>query len=100
MTVNSEFSDLGDAVAEYVSDVSLTGAFIRSHSPLPVGTLVNLRFSMILDELEEVVGQGRVVRIVLEPQDEMGMGVEFLHLDHHSQIVIAKVVAKRSMFVS
>lgn len=100
VTVNSEFSDLGDSVAEYVSDISMTGAFIRSQHPLSVGTLVNLRFSVILDELEEVIGQGRVVRVVLEPQAEKGMGVEFLHLDERSKIVIARVVAKRSMFVS
>ena len=49
-------------INEYVADISSTGVFIRSKDPLPVGTRVNLKFTLILDELHVVEAAGEVVR--------------------------------------
>lgn len=50
-TVNAEFEAVDAHLSEYVVNVSRTGALIRSKDPLPVGTRVNLRFSILLDEV-------------------------------------------------
>lgn len=87
-TINREFSSLDDFIHEYVTNVSTTGAFIRSKDPLPIGTLVNLRFTVILDELEVIEGVGEVVRVQEKPP---GMGIVFRELTPASQQVIARL---------
>lgn len=83
--VNQEFRDMDAHMTEYVTDISRTGAFIRSKDPLPVGTRVNLRFAILLDEIELIEGVGEVVRISAE-QDPggQGMGVLFRRLSESS----------------
>jgi hypothetical protein len=90
--VNDEFAPVDAFINEWVSDVSVSGAFIRSRDPLPVGTRVNLRFSLIIDELHVVVGQGEVVRHSAEPR---GMAVQFRALDGDGELLISRAVAKR-----
>jgi hypothetical protein len=75
--VNQEFVSVDAHLSEYVTDVSRTGAFIRSKDPLPVGTRVNLKFSLIIDEIEIIEGVGEVVR-VQKPQDPGGQGMAVL----------------------
>ena len=43
-----------------MTNVSKTGAFVRSDAPLPVGTKVNLRFSVVMDGVETVEGVGEL----------------------------------------
>ena len=71
--VNKEFEAIEEYIAEYVSNISQGGVFIRSKNPLPIGTSVTLRFSVILDDIEIVEGEGEVVRVE-EGEEEMGMG--------------------------
>jgi hypothetical protein len=75
-----------------VSNISRSGVFIRSKRPLPVGTKVNLRFTIILDELETVEGIGEVVRTSDSPR---GMGVVFIDLKRPSQNLIARILTRR-----
>ena len=65
IVVNREFASIDDFVTEYVTNISRTGAFIRTENQMPVGTKVLLEFSIIADELEIVKGEGEVVRTVL-----------------------------------
>ena len=81
VTVNQEFAAVEQHLSEYVTDLSRTGAFIRSKDPLPVGTRVNLKFSVLLDEIEVIEGVGEVVRVQKSPQ---GMGVIFRRLGESS----------------
>lgn len=90
--VNDEFAPVQAFINEWVSDVSLSGAFIRSKEPLPVGTRVALRFSLILDELHVIEGAGEVVRTSAEPR---GMAVEFRGLRGNAAALIARAVASR-----
>src|SRR5436190_22479706 len=80
VTINREFVSVDDFIHEYVTNVSSSGAFIRSKDPLPVGTLVNLKFTVIMDDLETIEGVGEVVRI-----EKGGMGVVFRELTAHSR---------------
>lgn len=81
LSVNQEFAAVEQHLSEYVVNVSRTGAFIRSKDPLPVGTRVNLRFAILLDEIEVIEGVGEVVRVETSPQ---GMGVIFRRLSESS----------------
>jgi hypothetical protein len=91
VTINHEFASVGQLVSEYVTNISRSGVFIRSENPLPVGTLVNLCFSVILEDLETINGVGKVVRV---SQDPPGMGIVFVELDSVSQKIIEGLFAR------
>lgn len=91
VTINREFQSIDELIREYVTNISRSGAFIRSDNPLPVGTVVNLRFSVILEELETVEGLGKVVRVSDDPP---GMGVVFIELTSISQNLIARIMTR------
>ncbi|HKA90419.1 MAG TPA: PilZ domain-containing protein [Haliangiales bacterium] len=92
VTINHEFASVDEFLAEYVSNISRSGAFLRAKKPLPVGTKVNLRFTLIMDELETIEGIGEVVRVQEEPR---GMGVVFVTLTRRSQDLIDRLIAGR-----
>ena len=60
VTINKDFESFDAFVHEYVTNISRTGAFVKSKQPLPVGTTVNLRFTVVMDEIETVEGVGEV----------------------------------------
>ena len=86
VTVNREFRSVDQFIVEYVQNISASGIFIRSDSPLPKGTPVYLRFTLVLDELQTITGEGRVIRVVEPGGDELpGMGVVFTRLTKYSK---------------
>ncbi|MEW5739336.1 MAG: PilZ domain-containing protein [Myxococcota bacterium] len=95
-TINHEFTSVDQFIHEYVTNISRSGVFIKSDDPLPIGTLVNLRFTVILEELETIEGIGEVVRVVPagtgEPQ---GMGVVFTQLTQVSKELIERILVRR-----
>ena len=93
ITINHEFASVEEFIAEYVSNISRSGVFIRTKAqPLAIGTKVNLRFTVIMDELETIEGIGEVVRVQESPR---GMGVVFVTLTSHSQNLIGKLITAR-----
>lgn len=91
--INQEFEAIEDYIAEYVSNISQGGVFIRSKNPLPLGTRVNLKFSVILDDVEIVEGEGEVVRIE-DAADGAGMGVAFTRLTAESKGLIDQIIER------
>ncbi len=89
VTINREFASVDELLQEYVSNLSSSGAFIRSDDPLPIGTKVNLRFTVIVDDLETIEGIGEVVRVTDEPP---GMGVVFTKLTSYSRVLIERLI--------
>lgn len=87
VTINKEFESFDAFIQEYVTNISRTGVFIRAQSPLPVGTRVNLRFTVIMDDIETIEGVGEVVRV-----EKDGMGVVFRELNAYSQDLIDKLL--------
>ena len=63
LTINKEFESFDAFIQEYVTNISRTGVFIRAQEPLAVGTKVNLRFTVIMDDIETIDGIGEVVRV-------------------------------------
>jgi hypothetical protein len=91
ITINKEFESFDAFIQEYVTNISRSGVFIRAQSPLPVGTMVNLRFTVIMDDIETIEGVGEVVRV-----EKDGMGVVFRELSAYSKDLIEKLLTQRS----
>src|SRR5580704_14020366 len=92
VTINKEFESYDAFINEYVTNISRTGVFVRSKTPLAVGTKVNLRFTVIMDDIETVEGLGEVVRV---HDDPAGMGVVFTELSTYSKGLIDKLLTNQ-----
>jgi PilZ domain-containing protein len=91
LTINKEFESFDAFIQEYVTNISRTGAFIKSKTPLPIGTKVNLRFTVIMDDMETVEGLGEVVRVEDNPP---GMGVVFREISAYSKGIIDRLLTQ------
>jgi uncharacterized protein (TIGR02266 family) len=94
ITINKEFESFDAFIQEYVTNISRTGVFIRAQSPPPVGTKVNLRFTVIMDDMETIEGIGEVVRVEKDGPNT-GMGVVFRELSAYSKDLIEKLLTPR-----
>jgi hypothetical protein len=93
VTINKEFESFDAFIHEYVTNISRTGVFIRSKNPLPIGTAVNLKFTVIMDDIETIEGAGEVVRTETDPP---GMGVVFTGLTGYSKNLIDRLLTRGS----
>lgn len=91
LTINKEFDSFDQFIEEYVTNISRKGVFIKSAEPLPIGTRVNLRFTVILDSVETIEGEGEVVRT-----EKDGMGVVFRELSTYSRRLIEKLLTSQT----
>jgi uncharacterized protein (TIGR02266 family) len=89
ITINKEFESFDAFVHEYVTNVSRSGVFIRSKEPLPIGTEVNLTFTVIMDDIQTIEGAGQVVRVQDDPP---GMGVAFTKLTKYSEDLLVRLL--------
>ena len=87
--INEEFAPVEAFIHEYVADLSTSGVFVRTREPLPVGTRVNLKFSLVLDELYVVEADGEVVRHHVRPR---GMGVAFREMSPEAARLVGRAV--------
>ena len=87
VTINKEFESFDAFIQEYVTNISRTGVFIRAQKPLPIGTKVNLQFTVIMEDIETIEGVGEVVRV-----EKDGMGVVFRELEGYSKDLIDKLL--------
>ena len=92
VTINKEFESFDAFIQEYVTNISRTGVFIKSTTPLSIGTRVNLRFTVIMDDIETIEGIGEVVRVESDPP---GMGVVFRELNAYSKGLIDKLLTQK-----
>ncbi|MEM6994210.1 MAG: PilZ domain-containing protein [Myxococcota bacterium] len=76
-----------------VSDLSETGVFVHTENPLPVGSDIELRFTVMLDEPVLFVGRGVVKRHQLGDEPH-GMGVEFVKLEDTARDVLGKIMLR------
>jgi len=90
VTINKEFESYDAFITEYVTNISRSGVFVRSKNPLEVGTKVDLRFTVIMDDVEVIDGVGEVVRVHDDPP---GMGLVFIELPEASQKIIDRLLS-------
>lgn len=93
VTINKEFDSFDQFIKEYVTNISRSGAFIKTTEPLPVGSEVDLRFTVIMDDIETIEGVGTVVRVENDPP---GMGVVFKELSSYSRGLIEKLLTTKA----
>jgi Tfp pilus assembly protein PilZ len=91
VTINKEFESFDEFIREYVTNISKTGAFVKRADPLPIGTEINLKFTVIMDDVETVEGVGTVVRVQNEPP---GMGVVFTQISQYSQHLLERLLTR------
>ena len=93
ITVNKEFDSFDSFISQYVTNVSRSGVFVKSSNPLPLGTEVDLQFTIIADGLETITGVGQVVRV---EQDPPGMGVIFTKLSEYSRDLLERLLTAKT----
>ena len=84
--VNEEFAELDGLLSEYVANISTGGIFLRCDVSLPIGTEVALNFTVLMDDMESIVGRGVVIRQGFAPNP--GLGIEFVELTDESRAAI------------
>lgn len=89
MPINAEFAGLPRTT--YVSDLSEGGVFVHTRELLEIGTELEVRFTVLLDDPVLLVAKGRVVR---HQSDPAGMGIEFTQLDADVVLRIHDVIAR------
>jgi len=89
VTINKEFESFDAFIQEYVTNISRTGAFIKSKTPLAIGTEVDLKFPVIMADIETLEGIGAVVRVEENPP---GMGVVFREISAYSKKIIDRLL--------
>ena len=88
LPINPEFAAQGPGLT-FVSNLSEYGVFVNTRVRLPVGTAVDLRFTVMLDDPVVIHGHGRVVHHQDEPR---GMGVSFSTLPAVMQLRVIDAI--------
>ena len=82
-------------LAEYATDISTGGMFLRTDQPRPEGQMIYLQFAL-RDGSKLIEGLGKVVRVNPPGGDRpAGMGVEFVNVDEDSRALIEDIVAQK-----
>jgi hypothetical protein len=88
--VNAEFAELEPGTLIFVSNVSESGVFVNTSECMPIGTHVEIEFTVLLDDPVVISGPGVVVYHLEQPR---GMGVEFGTLSPAMALRLADVVS-------
>jgi hypothetical protein len=88
LPINPEFAALDPGSLTYASNLSEYGVFLNTRVRLPVGTPVELKFTVLLDDPVVIGGAGRVVH---HQDDPRGMGVVFagISAEMHLRVIDA-----------
>lgn len=89
VSVNEELAEAD--MSTYVTDLSEHGLFLHTSRRLSVGSGVQIRFTIVLEDPVVLRAEGRVVRHQAEPS---GMGIEFTRLDPATLLRISDVVSR------
>jgi uncharacterized protein (TIGR02266 family) len=82
----------------FMEDISEGGLFLATYELQPIGTVIDLTFTLPNDQVVEVVGEVRWVR---DPRDEdpnapPGMGIQFHELSEQARTSIHEFIAARA----
>lgn len=90
--VNTEFLAVKGMLLEWVQSLSCGGVFLRCDDQLPLGTEVQLLFTVLLDDLATIEDVGRVIRHGHGGQ--RGLGIELVSLTPESQVKVNSLCAE------
>jgi hypothetical protein len=91
--MSAAFSEADPRTTTPVSDLSETGVFVHTADLLPIGSVIDLRFTVFPEEPVLFEGRGRVIRHGDDPAG-VGMGVEFVELDETARDVLHKILLR------
>jgi len=74
-----------------ITDLSESGVFVCTSERPQVGAVIELRFSVFVEEPVLFCARGRVVRVMDDP---MGVGVEFVDLPERARDVLRKILLR------
>jgi len=96
LKVRFKSATLDEFIEQYSVDISRGGIFIKSKTPMSVGTLLKFEFQL-KDESRLIHGVGRVVwkREPADGDDPPGMGIKFIKMDPESRALVEQMVQKR-----
>jgi hypothetical protein len=89
--INAQFAGVASK-SRYVSDLSEYGVFVHAEESLPIGSIVDLQFTVVLDDPVLLRGRGRIVRKQRHPP---GVGIEFIDLEPEMILRINDVVTRQ-----
>jgi Tfp pilus assembly protein PilZ len=90
--INEEFSSDGSDGSTWVSDLSIGGVFVHTSELLPIGMIVELRFTVLLDDPLVIEAVGKVARHSRRPS---GIGVQFSTLAPQMRERVEQVLARQ-----
>lgn len=88
--VNAEFGAMPAMV--YVGDLSEHGVFVHTDRRITVGTVVHVRFTVLLDDPVVISARGRVVR---QQDDPPGVGIEFTRVAPEMVLRLGDIVTQQ-----
>ncbi len=99
LKVRFKSATVDEFIEQYSVDISTGGLFIKTKSPMPIGTLLKFEFQL-KDESRLIHGVGRVVWRRDEEQAKgsdipAGMGIKFIKMDPESRALVDKIIASR-----
>jgi uncharacterized protein (TIGR02266 family) len=97
LKVRFKSATVDEFIEQYSVDISRGGIFIKSKTPMSVGTLLKFEFRL-KDESRLIHGVGRVIwKREEDGGDERppGMGIKFIKMDPESRALVDQAVAKR-----
>lgn len=98
LKVRFKSATVDEFIEQYSTDISRGGIFIKSKSPMPVGTLLKFEFEL-KDNSPLIHGVGRVVwkrdPDPAKPDMPPGMGIKFIKMDSQSRAVVERIVGGR-----
>jgi len=98
LKVRFKSATVSEFIDHYSSDISKGGIFIKSKSPMPVGTLLKFEFQL-RDNSPLIQGVGRVVwkreDNNTRPDLPPGMGIKFIKMDERSRQIVNRIVSGR-----
>jgi hypothetical protein len=90
--VNEEFAAVTAGGGTYVGRLSETGVFLHTTSRPELGDLIDVRFTVIVDDPVIIKARGRVTKHSDEPS---GIQVEFVDLDPMMHLRLLDAVSRR-----
>jgi uncharacterized protein (TIGR02266 family) len=97
LKVKYKSASVDDFVQQQGTDVSRTGVFIKTKSPLEAGELLKLELQLA-DSSAVIAGVGRVAWRRASSTDASrpaGMGIKFIKLEAASQAIVERIVSER-----
>jgi uncharacterized protein (TIGR02266 family) len=99
LKVRFKSATVDEFIEQYSGDISRGGIFIKTKSPMAIGTLLKFEFQL-KDESRIIHGVGRVVwtrdkGVEGDADRSPGMGIKFIKMDPESQATVDSIVAGR-----